>query len=406
MCPSPFLPAITRRTLLSSTSIVAAATILGLGAGAADAKSGPEKNPMQPANSNKTQIVYVGSRTTRERNARGAGITVYRHDPQTGRSELVQTVGDLTNPSFLCLDQTQSLLFCVHGDQSTVSSFQIEPASGTLTKVSSVSCEGNNPVHLTVDKSNKFLAVANYATGSIVILPFDKTGHLQPVISKYDLPGNPGPHKIEQASSHPHMIPRDPSGRFLVVPDKGLDKVFVFDLKQDGTALKPELAHEIKAREGAGPRHVVFSPTGSFAYVVNELDSTITSYRYNQKDGSLVPFQMVPALPQDFVGDSRAAALVMAPNGEHLFSSNRGHDSVTIYSVDQPTGKINPIGNVPSQGKKPRFMTASPNGRFLFVANEDSDNIKTFSISPKGELALLEHQIETGSPVCMIFRTA
>ncbi|PXX61846.1 6-phosphogluconolactonase (cycloisomerase 2 family) [Pseudomonas sp. LAIL14HWK12:I1] len=361
---------------------------------------------MQPANSNKTQIVYVGSRTTRERNARGAGITVYRHDPQTGRSELVQTVGDLTNPSFLCLDQTQSLLFCVHGDQFTVSSFQIEPASGTLTKVSSVSCEGNNPVHLTVDKSNKFLAVANYATGSIVILPFDKTGHLQPVISKYDLPGNPGPHKIEQASSHPHMIPRDPSGRFLVVPDKGLDKVFVFDLKQDGTALKPELAHEIKAREGAGPRHVVFSPTGSFAYVVNELDSTITSYRYNQKDGSLVPFQMVPALPQDFVGDSRAAALVMAPNGEHLFSSNRGHDSVTIYSVDQPTGKINPIGNVPSQGKKPRFMTASPNGRFLFVANEDSDNIKTFSISPKGELALLEHQIETGSPVCMIFRTA
>ena len=121
---------------------------------------------MQPANSNKTQIVYVGSRTTRERNARGAGITVYRHDPQTGRSGLVQTVGDLTNPSFLCLDQTQSLLFCVHGDQSTVSSFQIEPASGTLTKVSSVSCEGNNPVHLTVDKSNKFLAVANYATGS------------------------------------------------------------------------------------------------------------------------------------------------------------------------------------------------------------------------------------------------
>ncbi|NNJ14671.1 beta-propeller fold lactonase family protein [Pseudomonas putida CSV86] len=108
MRPSPFLPAITRRTLLSSTSIVAAATILGLGAGAADAKSGPEKNSMQPAISNKTQIVYVGSRTTRERNARGAGITVYRHDPQTGRSELVQTVGDLTNPSFLCLDQTRA----------------------------------------------------------------------------------------------------------------------------------------------------------------------------------------------------------------------------------------------------------------------------------------------------------
>ncbi|WP_232434393.1 lactonase family protein [Pseudomonas asplenii] len=405
MRPTPRSPVITRRTLLSSTSIVAAATFLGLGAGAADAKSGPEKNPMQPANSNKTQMVYVGSRTTRERNARGAGITVYRHDPQTGRCELVQTVGDLNNPSFLCLDQTQRLLFCVHGDQSIVSSFQIEPGNGTLTHVSSVSCEGNNPVHLTVDKSNKFLAVANYATGSIVILPFDTDGRLQPVISKYDLPGNPGPHKIEQTSSHPHMIPRDPSGRYLVVPDKGLDKVFVFDLKQQGTALKPELAHEIKAREGAGPRHVAFSPTGSFAYVVNELDSTITSYRYNQNDGSLVPFQVVSALPQDFVGDSRAAALVMAPDGVHLFSSNRGHDSVTIFSVDQPTGKINPIGNVPSQGKKPRFMTASPNGRFLFVANEDSDNIKTFSISPKGELALLEHQIETGSPVCLVFRT-
>lgn len=360
---------------------------------------------MQPANSNTTQIVYVGSRTTRERNARGAGITVYRHDPQTARSELIQTVGDLVNPSFLCLDQTQRLLFCVHGDQSTVSSFQIEPASGLLTKVSSVSCEGTNPVHLTVDKSNRFLAVANYATGSIVLLPFDPSGQLQPVISKTDLPGNPGPHKVEQTSSHPHMIPLSPSGRFLVVPDKGLDKVFVFDLKTEGSALKPVLAHEIKAREGSAPRHVVFSPTGAFAYVVNELDSTVTSYRHNQESGALQPFQVVPALPQDFVGDSRAAALVMSPSGAHLFSSNRGHDSVTIYAVDQPTGKLTPIGNVPSQGKKPRFMTASPNGHFLFVANEDSDAIKTFAIGRDGELALLDPQIQTGSPVCMIFRT-
>ncbi|MGC1330355.1 lactonase family protein, partial [Pseudomonas sp.] len=148
------------------------------------------------------------------------------------------------------------------------------------------------------------------------------------------------------------------------------------------------------------------APSSAHAYVVNELDSTVTSYHFNAEDGDMKPFQIESTLPDDFTGDSRAAALVIAPSGKLLFASNRGHDSVTVFKVDPPTGKIHALGNFSTKGKKPRFMTVSPDGRFLFAANEESDTIKAFSIKQTGELQLVEPQVQAGSPVCMIFRTA
>lgn len=353
------------------------------------------------------KFVYVGSRTTRERNARGAGITVYQYDAETGQAKLIQTVEDLVNPSFLCFDRKQKFLFCVHGDQQEVSALAIDGNTGELSKINTVSCEGRNPVHLSVDPTNRFLAIANYATGAIALIPFGADGKLAAVADLQKLPGEPGPHRIEQASSHPHMIPFDPLGRHVVVPDKGLDAVFVY--RVETTTDKPSLVQTsvVKTRESAGPRHVVFAPKSRpFAYVVNELDSTVTAYRYDGESGALVAIQVLPTLPDDFTGSSRAAAIVIAPNGETLYVSNRGHDSIAIFSADSKSGRLQAVGYQASGGRKPRFMTISPDGRFVFAANEDSDNIQRLNVIPEGRLDVPKIAINTGSPVCMIFKTA
>lgn len=397
---------INRRHFIRLASAAAVLSTTSLASGRLLAATIPSASSMT-TNAQSARFVYVGSRTTRERNARGAGITVYQYDAETGQAKLIQTVDQLVNPSFLCFDREQQFLFCVHGDQQEVSAFGIDAQTGQLSKINTVNCEGRNPVHLSVDPTNRFLAIANYATGAIALIPFGADGKLAAVADLQKLPGEPGPHRVEQASSHPHMIPFDPSGRHVVVPDKGLDSVFVY--RVETTTDKPSFAQTsvVKTREASGPRHVVFAPEGRpFAYVVNELDSTVTTYRYDGEGGSLVAIQVVPTLPDDFTGSSRAAAIVMAPQGEYLYVSNRGHDSVAVFALDGTSGRLKAAGYQASGGRKPRFMTVSPDGRFVFAANEDSDNIQRLPVTDDGQLGAPENAIEAGSPVCMIFRTA
>lgn len=351
------------------------------------------------------RFAYVGSRTTKERNARGVGITVYRYAPETGACALVQTLNDLVNPSFLTFNRTQSHLYCVHGDQSEVSSFAIDSKSGELTKLNTVSTQGKNPVHLSVDPTNKFLTVANYATGSFALLPIQNDGSLGGLSHVESLPGEAGPYKVEQGSSHPHMIPFDPSGRFVVIPDKGLDGIFVYRVQNNNAKLEVTQVSMVKAREGAGPRHIVFTPDTRHAYVVNELDSSVTGYAYEADRGALTAKEILSTLPSTFTGNSRAAAIVMAPSGKYLYVSNRGHDSVATFAING-SGEFVAQGHTPSQGRKPRFMNLTPDGSRLFVANEETDNIVAFDVDRNsGGLTENGHVIKTGSPVCMIFKT-
>lgn len=351
------------------------------------------------------RFAYVGSRTTKERNARGVGITVYRYAPETGACTLIQTLNDLVNPSFLAFDHSQTHLYCVHGDFSEVSSFAIDAKTGELTRLNTVGTQGKNPVHLSVDPTNTFLAVANYATGGFAIFPIQEDGSLGELAHLESLPGEPGPHKVEQISSHPHMIPFDPSGRFVVVPDKGLDSVFVYRVQQNNGRYGATHVSMTKAREGSGPRHVVFAPNGKSAYVVNELDSSVTGYAYDPEQGALTPQEIVCTLPSSFTGNSRAAAIVMAPSGKYLYVSNRGHDTVASFSIEQG-GVLTAKGHTSSQGRKPRFMNLTPDGARLFVANEESDTIVSFDVEQNsGALTSSGQVIKTGSPVCMIFKT-
>jgi 6-phosphogluconolactonase (cycloisomerase 2 family) len=388
-------------------SAVAAGGVLagGLTLPAHAASTSDESKMTNNTPSQTPRFAYVGSRTSKERNARGVGITVYRYVPETGACTLVQTLNDLINPSFLTFDHSQAHLYCVHGDLSEVSSFAIDAKTGELTKLNTVGTQGKNPVHLSVDPTNTFLAVANYATGSFAIFPIQEDGRLGELAHLESLPGEPGPHKVEQSSSHPHMIPFDPSGRFVVVPDKGLDGVFVYRVQQNNARYEATQVSMIKAREGSGPRHVVFTPSGKNAYVVNELDSSVTGYAYDPEQGALTPQEIVSTLPSDFTGNSRAAAIVMAPSGKYLYVSNRGHDTVATFSLEQG-GAFTVKEHTSSQGRKPRFMNLTPDGSRLFVANEESDTIVSFDVDQNsGALTLNGQVIKTGSPVCMIFKT-
>lgn len=347
---------------------------------------------------------YVGCRTTRERNARGDGIQVYRVEAATSRSEHVQLLADLINPSFLALDRTGRFLYTVHGDRSEVSGFRIDPATGKLAKFTQADTKGRNPVHLAIDPTNRFMVVPNHLSSTVAVLPVGEDGTLGPVSDLVKLEGQPGPHRVEQPFAKPHQTQFDPAGRFIIVPDKGLDRVFTFRL--EGGKLVAANPPSVQAREASGPRHIAFHPTAPRAYVVNELDSTVTAYRYDIGTGGLTPFQIIPTLPEDYTGDSRASEIAVSGDGRFAYASNRGFDSVAVFAVAPGTGWLTPAEYAPSMGKAPRFFALDPTGHFMFVANEQSDTIVKFEVDQAGKLAATDDVLHTGSPVCIVFRPA
>ncbi|MGJ7516290.1 lactonase family protein [Pseudomonas baetica] len=345
---------------------------------------------------------YVGSRTTKERNARGEGISVYKVDQEAGTLALVQVVKDLVNPSFLALNKAGDRLYTVHGDKSDVSAFSVDKATGKLTFLNQQSCEGKNPVHLALDPSERFLVVSNHITGSLAVMNVGEDGALGTLNQLLKLEGPMGPHRVEQPFSKPHFNPFDHSGNYVLVPDKGLDRVFSF--RFDNGKLLPADQPFVVSREGAGPRHLAFHPRAAFAYVINELDSSVTAYRFDARNGGLTPMQILPSLPATFTGNSRASEIEVDRSGRFLYASNRGYDSVAVFAIDQGTGMLSPVEFMPTDGKTPRFFTLTPNERYLFALNEDSDTIISMAVDPqKGGLRKTGFSVSTGSPVCMVF---
>lgn len=349
-------------------------------------------------------FAYVGSRTTRERNARGEGITVFSIDSASGALSHVQLLGELLNPSFLALSRGGEFLYSVHGDHSDVSSFRVSPETGMLSYINTQSTAGLNPAHLAINPSGKFLIVSNHYGGSLAVLPINDDGALGTLCDLIVMNGPIGPHRVEQNHAKPHFNPFTPDGRFVIVPDKGLDRIFSFNFDGERGRLSPAPSPFVETREGAGPRHIAFHPTRSIAYAVNELDSTVTTYRYDLITGDLSATQVLSSLPESFTGNSRAAEIEVDRLGRFVYASNRGYDSIAIFRIDPQTGLLAFLHAEPSRGRTPRFFALSPNGRHLYAANEDSDNIVTFSIDPEsGALTATGSVTPIGSPVCMVF---
>ncbi len=345
-------------------------------------------------------FAYVGSRTTRERNARGEGISVFRVDPDSASLTPVQVLKGLPNPSFLALNRQGDRLYCVHGDTTTISSYRVSPGTGTLELLNEQDTQGLNPVHLALDSADSHIIVSNHIGASLCVLPVSDDGALQALCHLEQITGDPGPHRVEQKQAKPHHNPFSPDGRYLLVSDKGLDRIFSYQY-QHGTL---SLASTEVTREGSGPRHLVFHPSKTFVYCINELDSTVCGYQYEPESGKLAAQQILPSLPENYTGNSRAAELLVSPNGLYLYASNRGHDSIAIYSIDQQTGWLTFCGCTHSGGRTPRFITLTPDGQYLFALNEDDDCIVTFRIDQyTGLLHAIDAVTPCASPVCMIF---
>ena len=386
---------------LSAAAMAAAAggRLAAAGRSPADRQAGDSQAaPQSP------RFAYVGTFNSAKRKARGEGLLAYRIDPASGRWGRVQALGREVNPSYLAIDPKRPVLYAVHSEANQVSSFSINDTTGELTLLNRQSCGGDNPVHLALDATGRFLVVANYGSGSVVVLPVRPDGSLGGRTDLVTLTGEPGPHRTEQSVPHPHHCPFDPSGRFVVVPDKGLDRLFVFTLDTARGVLVPGSPPSLKVRSGAGPRHVGFNPTLPYAYVINELDSTVATCRVSGS-GALEPIQILPSIPATFTGDSTGAAIDVAPSGRVVYVSNRGHDSIGIFRVDPSTGLLSPVAWEPTKGATPRFIGLDPTGARLYAANQGGDTIVEFDVDkPAGTLAATGRIVVAGTPVCVVWR--
>jgi 6-phosphogluconolactonase len=350
-------------------------------------------------------FAYVGCYTTEKRNGHGKGIGVFHVDPVTATWTPIQLVDGVINPSFLCFDREQKFLYSVHGDMDYVSAFSIDPVSGKLTELNRETSGGMNPVHVAVDHDNQFLVVSNYSSGNVAVMPINADGSLAPLTDLVNLAGTPGPHRTQQAGSHPHHNPFDPNGRFILIPDKGLDRIFIFRLDGKQGKLIAADKPSVATREGAGPRHVDFHPRLPYVYAINELDSTITTYRYDRSRGELTPLQILPTLPSNYTGNNTTAEVWAHPSGRFVYGSNRGHDSIATYFVDRSSGLLATVGWESTQGRTPRFFGLDPSGALLCAGNQNSDTIVNFRVDPSaGRLSPVGNAVQFGSPVSIIFR--
>jgi 6-phosphogluconolactonase len=353
--------------------------------------------------------VYIGTYTRRESfvDGKAEGIYVYRLDPATGALTYAATVRGVVNPSFLAVSPQGDHLYAVneitgdHGSQGTVSAFAIQPETGDLAFLNKQHTHGLAPCHVSVDGTRHYVLVANYETGSLCVLPVHEDGRLGEATDVVQLRGS-GPNPQRQEGPHAHMILPGPGGRTLFAVDLGTDRIMLYRLDLERGTLLPADPPWTQLTPGTGPRHLAFHPNGRVAYVIGELQSTVTVLQYDEGRGGLTQVQTISTLPGGFKGQNLGAEIAVAPSGRFVYASNRGHDSLVIYKVDQATGKLSPVGHESSRGAGPRFFTIDPAGHLLLVANQDSDTVVTFWIDQNsGELVATGHVSQVPTPVCL-----
>jgi 6-phosphogluconolactonase len=347
-------------------------------------------------------FAYVGCYTTPDRDGRGDGIHVYRLNDTGDVWSEVQLVDGLENPSLFTLRRDRSVLYSVHGGRDLISAFAIDRATGRLTLLNQMDCRGNNPVDCALDPSERFLVIGNYGTGTVAVMPLAADGRLQAVSQLVTLSGTSGPDPAQQSSSHPHAVIFDPSGQFVVVPDKGFDKTFLFRFAS-GTLVATEQA-AIASKPGAAPRHTTFHPSLPVLYVNNELDQTVNVFNWNATNGAVREIQVTSTIPNGHEGRNTTAEIAASPCGRFLYVSNRGQDSVVLFRVAPDDGRLTYSGFTPTGGKRPRFFVLNPAADRLYAANQDSDDITGFRIdSASGGLSPMGIVARTGSPSAISF---
>lgn len=353
-------------------------------------------------------LVYVGTYTTKQTSK---GIYAYRFDPTTGQLSSIGLAAESTDPSFVAVHPNGKYLYAVNevGDfngmkSGAVSAFAIDRKSGTLKLLNQVSTHGAGPCFVSLDKSGRFVLVANYDGGSVATFVIQDDGSLS-LMKGFVQHSGSSVDKERQEAPHAHWIGVSPDNRFALVADLGLDDVMVYKLDDVRGGLTPNTPPYAEVKPGSGPRHLAFHPNGKFVYLLTEMGSSVTTFAYAAQKGSLSPLQTVPALPKDYTGVREAAEIAVHPSGKFVYASNRGTaNSIAAYKVDPSKGTLTPAGIFSTKGQIPRNFAIDPTGQFLLAANEDSGNIVVFRIDAATGMLTPTGQVEqVPAPVCITF---
>ena len=361
--------------------------------------------------------IYVGTYTQehddKEPTGASEGIYTLRFDPATGGLEVTGSDRVPDNPCFLAFHPGGRRLYSIHEvwDRTehpggAASAFDVNPETGRLTLLNRVPSGGGLPCHLSLDKTLRFLLVANYGGGSVSVFSLNADGSVGERAAGVQHEGSSA-NQDRQQEPHPHSFFVDPGNAHALVPDLGLDRVMVYDFDAAAGSVSPSPTPWVTTAPGAGPRHFDFLPGGRHAYVANELNSTVTAFGYNGETGVLTELQTLSTLPAGFDGMNHPADLHVHPSGRFLYASNRGHDSIAMYRIDQGSGRLEHIGNEHTQGDTPRNFTIDPTGGYLIAGNQRSDTVVTFSIDQEsGELEPTGCLIPLPAPACHLFAPA
>jgi len=354
----------------------------------------------------KTMWLYVGTYTHGK--TPSEGIYLLEFDLASGRLTTKGVAARLSDPSFLAIHASRKFLYAVNEldrfngrKGGGVSALSIDPASGMLKLLNQQSSVGSGPCHLTVDRTGKNVLVANYGSGSVACLPIQADGSLSPAASFLQHEGKSAD-SGRQEGPHAHSINLDFANRFAITADLGLDRVFVYKLDADKGALTPNDPPFATIAPGSGPRHFAFSSSGRFGYVISEMANTVTAFAYDADRGTLTEIQTISTLPPSLHGKSYTAEVQVHPSGKFLYGSNRGHDSIAIFTVDPATGKLTAAGHKATLGKNPRNFAIDPTGKYLLAENQDSDSIVVFRIDlATGALEQVGEPLVIPMPVCI-----
>ncbi|MBE7202105.1 MAG: lactonase family protein [Parafilimonas terrae] len=390
------------------TSLIAAQSRRGIVGGLAAGLALPFVSRRAWAQSRQGQArhAYSGCYTTPARNGRGIGICAFHVDSDTGRLQQFQEL-PLVNPSFLITARGGRLIYAVHGDQDYLTTLARDPENGRVSVIGEAATGGFNGVHAAADPSGHFILVANFASGTVAVMPLREDGTARNPVQLVDLKAAAGAIRLEwngrlrSEAPHPHQVVFDPTGTFVAVPDKGLDRTFTFRFDAQAGRLgdKPHIA---RARPGAGSRRLIFSATRPVAWGLNETGSTLNTYRWDALTGELTPAQLVSSTREDHTGDNGAAELALL-NERYLYCSNRGSDDIGLFAVADD-GLLKPLGWTSSGGRSPRFIGFEPTGRRLYACNEDTDTVVALRIDEAtGGLQQAGGSVQTGSPVTLVF---
>jgi 6-phosphogluconolactonase len=367
----------------------------------------------------KNYLLFVGTYT----NTGSKGIYAYRYDAESGKVTPLGLAAETASPSFLAVAPGREFLYAVNeihdykGEASGgLTAFAIDRKTGKLRELNHVSSHGADPCHISLDRSGKYVLVANYTGGNVAAFPLSADGRVGEASSVVQDEGTLGPKKDRQEKAHAHWIEASARNRFAYVADLGLDRVLIYKFDASKGVLSrgeasPGDTGSLTAKDffsatlapGSGPRHVAFSADGNFMYVLGELDSSVTVFVNDAKE-TYRSVQKISALPAEFSGQNDAAEIAIHPSGKFLYTSNRGDDSIAVFAIDRASGKLTFVERVPSGGKTPRNFAIDPTGKHLLAANEESGNIVEFQIdSATGKLTPAGEVAKVASPVCLVF---